>query len=141
MDELVDLTRMGFGDRFQRMEESSSFLALTRLPEVNTGVARRRAQVQPAAAAAGGHQADDDDDHDEDESNEEMEAAAHDVPSDAPLYDNTFPHTWAGMHAHQDAVYHQLSTEKHERFVQMRFEQQDFYREMREDQAMHYAQI
>ncbi|CAH9092949.1 unnamed protein product [Cuscuta europaea] len=133
------LTRMGFGDRFERMEESSSFLSLTRLSKVNTGVARRRPQVQPAAAAGGGGQREDDDDNDE--SDEEMEESAHDIPYDAPPYGRTFPDTWAGVHAHQDAVYHQLSVEQHERFDQMRFEQHDFYREMREDQAMHYTQL
>ncbi|CAH9104930.1 unnamed protein product, partial [Cuscuta epithymum] len=66
------LTRMGFGDRFLRMEESSSFVALTRLPEVNTGVARRRTQPTAAAAGGGGQRAEDDDDDDVD-----MEAAAH----------------------------------------------------------------
>ncbi|CAH9098947.1 unnamed protein product [Cuscuta epithymum] len=135
------LTGMGFGGRFLRMEESSSFVSLTRLPEVNTGVARSR--TQPAAAVGGGGQrADDDDDDDVDDDDEvEMEAAAHEVPYDAPPYDTAFPDSWAGMHEHQDVVYWQLSAEQHERFDQMRFEQQDFYREMREDQTLHYSQL
>ncbi|CAH9110846.1 unnamed protein product [Cuscuta epithymum] len=65
-----------------------------------------------------------------------MDGAAQDMPCVPPPFGQTFPDTWVGIHAHHNAIYRQLSTEQHERFDQMRFEQQYFYREMREDQAM-----
>ncbi|CAH9140236.1 unnamed protein product, partial [Cuscuta epithymum] len=139
------LRGMDYGDQFRDMEVSSSFLPLTILPSMNTGLgARLQRKADHAAGGGGGQQVDDDDDeddHDDDDDDEEMEAATPEVPYDAPPYGTTFPDSWARMHAHHDAVYHQLSTEQHERFDQMRFEQQDFYREMREDQAMHYTQL
>ncbi|CAH9080065.1 unnamed protein product [Cuscuta epithymum] len=139
------LRRMDYGDQFRNMEVSSSFLPLTILPSMNTGLgARLQREADRAAAGGGGQQVDDDaddDDHDDDDDDVEMEAASHEAPYDAPPYGTDFPDSWAGMHAHQDAVYRQLSTEQHERFDQMRFEQQDFYREMREDQTLHYSQL
>ncbi|CAH9118977.1 unnamed protein product [Cuscuta epithymum] len=100
---------MGYGDQFRNMEVSSSFLPLTILPSMNTGLGARlqRETEQTEAAATAGVQGvphrggiqiikGGGASHDDEASDEEMDDAAQDMPYVPPPFGQTFPDTWGG---------------------------------------------
>ncbi|CAH9068437.1 unnamed protein product [Cuscuta epithymum] len=163
------LRGMGYGDHFVNMDESSYYAPLTKLPELNTGVARRRrlaeqpvegeqrvphqAGIHIQEGGAAGHV----DDDDEEEHHTEGGGAAmdHDAAHSIPVMPPAFQDAFSSWHEEQRA-YHvewRESQQRHHRSLfesQQRFfadvqaerqRQQELYRQMRADQQAFFQEV
>ncbi|CAH9119686.1 unnamed protein product [Cuscuta europaea] len=158
------LRGMGYGDHFENMEESSYYEPWTKLPELNTGVARRRRLTeQPANGEEGvphqagihiqegGGEAAEDAGHIDGGGAAMDHDAAHAIPDMPPAFEDAF-HRW---HEEQQE-YHEEWRERQQRyystmhasqslfFQDMREahqRQQEFFREMRADQQTFLREV